>query len=147
MIELRSITAQNFYEILALKVAENQKAYVSTVAESLAQAWLYHDTAYPFAIYADHIPVGFVMLGYYESRKQYTLWKFLIDEEYQNRGYGRQALRQALCYLTERFDVQEIYTGVLIGNEKARRLYSAVGFAETGKTEENMMEMKYTCEK
>ena len=63
MIELRDINSDNFYEILDLKVAEYQRNYVSSVADSLAQAWLYRDTAFPFAIYADDLPVGFVMLG------------------------------------------------------------------------------------
>ena len=143
MIELRKITHDNFEKIMALKVAQHQSTYVSTVAESLAQAWVYRDTAFPFAIYADNTPVGFVMLGYYEPREQYTLWKFLIDEMHQNKGHGKQALKLALNYLADRFHPKEIYTGVLIGNEKAKRLYLSSGFTETGRTEENMIELKY----
>ncbi|MDE6621419.1 MAG: GNAT family N-acetyltransferase [Lachnospiraceae bacterium] len=37
--------------------------------------------------------VGFIMLGYYEVEGYYTLWKFMIDEKYQNKGYGKRALR------------------------------------------------------
>ena len=88
MVELREITQENFDEILALEVDPTQTAFVSTVEHSLAQAWLHRECAFPFAIYADGIPVGFVMLGYYEARAQYTLWKFLIDKKYQGKGYG-----------------------------------------------------------
>jgi len=129
---------------MAMKVAEHQKTFVSTVAESLAQAWVYRDTAFPFAIYADNIPVGFVMLGYYEVRKQYTLWKFFIDERHQNKGYGKQALRLAIQCLVEQFSAEEVYTGVLLGNEVARQLYISFGFEETGNIEGNMEELKYT---
>ena len=52
MVKLKEITPDNFEEVLNLKVAEHQKSFVSTVAYSLAQAWVYK-TAYPFAIYAD----------------------------------------------------------------------------------------------
>ncbi len=86
MVELREITKNNLAEVLALSVAEHQKLFVSTTADSLAQAYVYRDTAFPFAVYAENKVVGFIMLGYYESRKQYTLWKFLIDKEYQGKG-------------------------------------------------------------
>ena len=83
------------------------------------------------------------MLGYYEERKQYTLWKFLIDERYQNKGYGRKALLLAIDYLIDTFDVSEIFTGVSLGNEIAKYLYYSVGFEATGVVEDNMEEMKY----
>ena len=93
MVELREITEDNFDEVIELRVSEDQEGFVSSVVYSLAQAWVYRETAFPFAIYADEVPVGFVMLGYYKNRNQYTLWKFLIDKHYQNRGYGKEALR------------------------------------------------------
>ena len=145
MIELREITRENFEEIVNLKVFENQEGFVSSVAYSLAQAWVYKETAFPFAVYADETPVGFVMLGYYESRKQYTLWKFLIDKRYQNKGYGKEALQLAVRYLVENFNVHEIYTGVALGNEIAKRLYKSFGFKETGVVEDNMEELRYIC--
>ena len=83
MVELREITKSNYEECLNLSVADSQKTFVSSVCFSLAQAWVYYDTAFPFAIYADDIMVGFIMLGYYEIKNQYTLWKFMIDEKYQ----------------------------------------------------------------
>ncbi|MBP3324555.1 MAG: GNAT family N-acetyltransferase [Clostridia bacterium] len=145
MINLREISSENFYEVLGLRVAEHQKDFVSTVAEALAQAWLYYDTAFPFAIYADDVPVGFVMLGYYKSRYQYTLWKFLIDERHQNKGYSKQALKLSIDYLINTFNTKEVFTGVYRGNEIAKRLYISFGFKETGNFEDNMEELKYTC--
>ena len=143
MVELREITEDNFDEVIELRVSENQEGFVSSVVYSLAQAWVYKETAYPFAIYADEVPVGFVMLGYYKSRNQYTLWKFLIDKHYQNRGYGKEALRLAIKYLVETFGVSEIYTGVALGNAVAKKLYNSIGFVETGVIEDYMEEMRY----
>ena len=143
MVELREITEDNFDEVIELRVSENQEGFVSSVAYSLAQARVYKETAYPFAIYADEVPVGFVMLGYYKSRNQYTLWKFLIDKHYQNRGYGKEALRLAIKYLVETFGVSEIYTGVALGNAVAKKLYNSIGFVETGVIEDYMEEMRY----
>ena len=132
MVELREITKENYEESLCLKVADSQKAFVSSTVHSLAQAWVYYDTAFPFAIYADDTMVGFIMLGYYEAGGYYTLWKLLIDEKYQNRGYGKKALRLGIDYLVNRFRVKEIYTAYYESNRIARNLYASVGFCETG---------------
>lgn len=47
------------------------------------------------------------MLGYYEVREYYTLWKLMIDEKYQNKGYGKKALRLGIDYLVNHFKVKE----------------------------------------
>ena len=87
------------------------------------------------------------MLGYYESKNQYTLWKFLIDKHYQNKGYGRKALELAIKFLIETYDASEIYTGVIWENRIAKHLYKSFGFFETGNFKENMVEMKYICKR
>lgn len=142
MIILREITRENIDEVLALNVDDNQKSYVSTNAESLAQAYVYSDTAYPFAVYDDDIIVGFIMMGYYEAKEYYTLWKLMIDKRYQNRGYGKEALKLGIRFLRERFEVSEIYTGVVPENITAKNLYKSVGFKETGLIELGMEEMR-----
>ena len=146
MVELRKITKENFDEVLGLSVFENQKSFVSSVAYSLAQAYIYYETAFPFAIYVDNTVVGFIMMGYYEDKKQYTLWKLLIDKNHQNKGYGREALKQGITYLKENFNVKEIYTGVALGNEKTKNLYFSIGFKETGLIESGAEEMMYFCD-
>lgn len=142
MVELREITKDNLEQVLALRISESQKDFVSSTAHSLAQAWVYKDTAFPFAVYADNEIVGFVMLGYYEERSQYTLWKFLIDEKHQHKGYGRKALKLAVQYLIDRFNVAEIFTGVAYGNDVAEALYRSVGFVKTGLEDDFQQEMK-----
>ena len=142
MVVLKEITRENLEEVLALSVADDQKSFVSTNAESLAQAYVYSDTAYPFAVYDDDTIVGFIMMGYYEAKEYYTLWKFMIDKRYQNKGYGRRVLELGIRYLRDRFNVSEIYTGVIPGNTIAKNLYKSVGFKETGLIESGMEEMR-----
>lgn len=142
MVALRSITKDNLDEVLRLKVSKNQESFVSANSYSLSQAWVYKNTAFPFAIYADEVLVGFMMLGYYEERDQYTLWKFMIDEKHQNKGYGKQALTLGIEYLVQNFHVKSIYTGVVFGNAVAKKLYESLGFRETGVTDETCSEMK-----
>ena len=142
MVELREITKENYEECLNLNVADSQKNFVSSTAHSLAQAWIYYDTAFPFAIYADNVMVGFIMLGYSEAAGYYTLWKFMIDERYQNKGYGKKALKLGINYLVNRFKVKEIYTAYYITNQIARNLYASAGFRETGEVVGNEVGMK-----
>ncbi|WP_026498110.1 GNAT family N-acetyltransferase [Butyrivibrio sp. WCD2001] len=142
MIHLESVTRDNIEELIELSVREDQQSFVSTVAESLAQAYVYSENAYPFAVYEDDILVGFIMMGYYEVKQYYTLWKFLIDYRYQNKGYGRQALVLGLEYIKEKFNPPDIYTGVAPGNTVAKDLYKSVGFEDTDLIECGMEEMK-----
>lgn len=145
MVQLREITPDNLEAVLALQTAPEQAGFVSDNAHSLAQAYVYRKTAYPFAVYDDDAPVGFLMLGYYEARKQYTLWKFMIDCRWQQKGIGREALRQGIAYLREQFGATEIYTGVVPENAAAAGLYRSMGFRETGLNENGMLEMKLIC--
>lgn len=86
--------------------------------------------------------VGFIMLGYYEAKNQYTLWKFMIDERYQNRGYGRTALKLGMQYLVDRFQVKEVYTAYESSNRIASDLYASFGFVETGEVAGHDVKMK-----
>ena len=145
MIKLDEITADNLEVVLKLKVSKEQENFVSTTAYSLAQAYVYRENAYPFAIYADDTLVGFIMFGFYELRNQYTLWKFLIDEKYQNKGYGKMALALGIEYMKKQYDIKEMYTGVAIDDDVAERLYHSVGFQLTGLIENGMKELRYVC--
>ncbi|MBR1471028.1 MAG: GNAT family N-acetyltransferase [Lachnospiraceae bacterium] len=141
MVNLRPVTKENLDDILELRVNEEQQSFVSPNAESLAQAYVYSETAWPFGVYEDDMLVGFIMMGYYETKHYYTLWKFMIDQRYQHKGYGRQALKLGLAFIKEKFDPHEIYTGVAPGNQVAKGLYESVGFADTGFREFGMEEM------
>ncbi len=145
MVQLKPVTSGNLDAVLALKVNENQKGFVSTTTESLAQAYVYSPNAFPFAVYSGQDVVGFIMMGYYEEKKYYTLWKLLIDGRYQHRGFGRQALELGIAFLKEQFRVEEIYTGVIPENHTAKRLYLSVGFEETGLFENGMEELRLKC--
>ena len=72
MINIKEITKENIDDVLALKVDESQKSFVSSNGDSLAQAYVYSETAYPFAVYEDDKAVGFIMMGYYDVKSYYS---------------------------------------------------------------------------
>ena len=141
MVCLKPVSRENLDEVLGLRVRDDQKSFVSTTVESLAQAYVYSQTAFPFAVYDDQKVVGLIMMGFYEEKQYYTLWKLLIDQNHQHKGYGRQALQLGIAFLKDQFHVSEVYTGVSLGNIAAKALYRSAGFRETGLFENNMEEM------
>lgn len=141
-VELKKITKDNIDEILALKVSVEQENFVQTTAYSLAKAWVFRNTAFPFAIYAHNTIVGFIMLGYYEVKNQYTVWQFMIDERYQHKGYGKSALNLGIQFLKDKFNINEVYLGVNFQNIVAKKLYYSFGFFETGMITDTAFEMK-----
>ena len=145
MVQLEQVTKENIDAVLALDVNEDQKGFVSSTAESLAQAYAYSATAVPFAVSDDGKIVGFIMMGFYEEKNYYTLWKLLIDRKYQHRGYGRKALELGIAFLKEWYGVSAVFTGVSPGNTAAKNLYRSMGFRETGLFENNMEEMRLDC--
>ena len=45
MVELKAITEENYNECLELEVSDNQKNFVASNIYSLAQAWVFYETA------------------------------------------------------------------------------------------------------
>ena len=97
-VSLREITDVNRTAVTALRVAPGQEQFVASVARSLDEA-VETPEGSPWirAIYAGDEPVGFVMLSWNVTPAPgiigpWFLWRLLIDERHQRRGYGRAAL-------------------------------------------------------
>jgi len=147
MLRLEKIHGQNVWDILRLKVAENQRHFVSSNDRSIIEAYTTitgNGYAFPFGIYDDDIPVGFLMIGfgtddYWDdappvAADNYNLWRLMIDEKYQNRGYGRAAVKLALDFINTLpcGKAEYCWLSYKPENEVARRLYQSFGFEETG---------------
>jgi diamine N-acetyltransferase len=95
-VSLREITSENFRAVLNLKVKPHQQRFIATNDRSIAEAHFSNEAWYR-AIYADEMPVGFVMLAD-ESLANIPgprccfLWRFMIDARYQRMGFGRKAM-------------------------------------------------------
>jgi diamine N-acetyltransferase len=143
MVEFKKITERNYEECLKLKVFENQNNFVASNVYSLAQAWVFNDYAYPFAIYADDVMVGFIMMGYDKDKGIYDIWRLMIDMRYQGRGYGRAALLMGIRYLEENRNAREIFLSYEPENTVAEKLYESAGFRKTGDIEGGEIVMRY----
>lgn len=76
VIRLEAVTRDNFFDVVALKVAPEQQEFVASNAFSLAES-KYFPELKPFAIYAGESLVGFVMYGQDEDTGR--VWIVRLD--------------------------------------------------------------------
>ena len=88
--------------------------------------------------------MGFVMVGYDKddcwkdapaiAEGNYNLWRLMIDENCQNRGYGRQAVELALNFIRTYpcGKANFCWLSYEPENTVAKSLYASFGFVETG---------------
>ena len=146
MIHLEKLTYENFEDVFELKPKKVQYPFVASNMFSVAEAYvtmINGGHVYPFVIYNDERVVGFIQLAYGENADQdgvsmekdnYEVWRFMIDKRYQGRGYGKEALKQALDFIRTfpAGPAELCWISYEPENETARKLYASFGFEETG---------------
>lgn len=143
MIHLEKISEENFMQAFNLKLASGQEAFVSHPVRSLAQAYVYYSQCTPFGIYDGDRMVGYVMVIYDYDIREYDIWHMMIDAEEQGKGYGRAALRKVLDYIRQKpfGDSDRVALTCNRENAAACRLYQSMGFALTGNSDEDEVEL------
>ncbi len=120
----------NLYETLS----EPQKFYVAPNANSLAEAH-FTDRAWYRAIYAGRALVGFVMLSIDTEKPHYSVWRFMVGEPYQGRGYGRKAIEAVIDHVRTLPNATELELSYGLGPGSPEGFYKKLGFEPTGKVE------------
>ena len=133
-IQLKPVSDSNRDKCILLKVRKEQEPYIATNECSLNEAD-HCAVARPFAIYADDRMIGFTMFAFDEAYEdpndRYWLWRFMIDQEFQWKGYGRLALTEIITYFKEH-GADHIKLSTKASNQRAISLYKNFGFEETG---------------
>jgi diamine N-acetyltransferase len=142
-VTLEEITDENRAAVLALRVAPAQEQFVSSVRDSLAEA-AENPHAKPWyrAVYASGEPVGFVMVSWNceprppEIIGPWFLWKLLIDEQYQGRGFGAVVVGQ-IADLVRAAGATELLTSFVPGDGGPAGFYQRLGFVPTGEHDDH----------
>lgn len=147
MLRIEKVNGKNVWDIVKLSVSEEQKSFVAKNEISIIEAYTAitgGGYAFPFGIYDDAMPVGFLMIGYdvdedWEDApeiayRNYNLWRLMIDKKHQQQGYGKEAVKLALDFIRTKpcGDAEYCWLSYEPDNEVARKLYSSFGFIETG---------------
>jgi diamine N-acetyltransferase len=132
---LRPVTDENRAELEALAVSGAQRAFVSSVAESLTEAERFAEAnPLTFGLYERGRPVGFVMIADEVDDPEYIahyVWKLLIDERFQRRGLGTAALDLVVRYFRSK-GVATIWTSAGEGEGSPVPFYERYGFVRDG---------------
>ncbi|MBK8550723.1 MAG: GNAT family N-acetyltransferase [Ignavibacteria bacterium] len=137
-IELRDITKDNYRESVKLKVKNGQEEFVALNVFSIAQSKFYSSWK-PTAVYSDEEMVGFLMYGEDDVNEgDGTIWiiRLMIDEKYQGKGYGKEAMIKLIEHIKNNYEQEEVFVSFVPANEGAKILYESLGFIDTGRIEE-----------
>lgn len=137
VVELREVTGTNVREICALQVAPDQRGFVAPNAVSFAEA-MFEPKAWFRAIYADDTPVGFVMLSDDPNpdEPEYYLWRLMIGEGFQARGYGRRVIEPLVEHVRGRPGATELAVSWVPGPDGPESFYLGLGFQLTGEVDD-----------
>jgi diamine N-acetyltransferase len=148
VVSLQPITQSNRDALDGLRVSPAQRRFVSGVSESLRQAAEHPGArAIPWGVYAEDTPVGFVMIADEVDGPPYIaqyLWKLLIDERHQRKGYGTATLDLIVQYFRGRPGVEVIWTSAGQGDGSPIPFYERYGFEQTGDIQDGEVKLRLT---
>jgi len=129
-ITFRQITTETFRECIGLKVREDQR-FVASNVYSIAQSRIEPEYV-PLAIYHDETMVGFIMYSIDPVKGELYLCRFMIDEKYQGKGYGKESLALLRKIAEDTPGIGRIELSTKPDNRHGIKVYEKAGFEDTG---------------
>jgi len=139
MIKLTEVTEENWFEVADMGVKDNQKNYVAPVIGILARGYVYRDcNARVYVIENDGTIVGVSLVREFTDEPLgYDLQQFMIDQRYQGKGYGTEALGLILDELRREGHYDHVEVCVKKADIGAIHLYEKSGFVDSGYIDED----------
>ena len=139
MITLKIVDWSTFKECVGLSVQKEQEKYVMSNLLSFAEAYMNVTCnickAQTMAIYEDEKMVGFTLIYYRNSEEEsfYEIRRFMIDQNYQKKGYGKKAFGEILTYIISlpMGQAKKVVLDYMPCNDIASRIYHFFGFQDT----------------
>ncbi|MCM3364014.1 GNAT family N-acetyltransferase [Niallia sp. HCP3S3_B10] len=139
-ITLRDIDSTNFFQCILLKSQESKgyplfEEHVASNAFSIAQSKVEPEWITKAIYNKESQMIGFAMYGLSPILNVFFITRLMIDYRYQGKGYGRLAMLEIIQELKE-ISSGEIYTSFVPSNGRAKKLYTSLGFKDTGRVVE-----------
>lgn len=146
-IHFMHITSANWKAVCKLSdtLSPAQRRMVADNVRSIAEAH-FSESAWMRAIYADDIPVGFIMThtgSDYEDGIDCPgvfLWRLMIGGPFQGLGYGEKAMDKLVKHL-QAMGIPLLYTSCGQGEGSPEGFYKKLGFLPTGEYYDHEIEL------
>ena len=134
-VQLREVTRDTVSAVCKLDAGDDRKQ-VAPNSVSIAQAH-FQGEAWFRAAYDDDLLVGFVMLydpTLVESPDEpdFFLWRLMIDQSHQGKGYGRAVVEALVEHVRTRPSAQRLLVSHVKSADRLSRFYQSLGFQYTG---------------
>ena len=131
MLHLKTITKDNWIKAISLKVREDQVKFVASNTVSLAQL-NFLENFHAKGIYYGEEMVGFTLYGIDEDDNEYWIYRMMIDQKHQGKGYGKEAVQLVIEDIRAMKEPhnQTISLSYEPDNGHAKRIYEKMGFQE-----------------
>jgi diamine N-acetyltransferase len=133
MTSLKDVKADNWKACATLTLAKGQESFLPSNLYSIAEAQFYPGSR-SRAVYANDDLVGYALYGIDESTGLWKIFRLMIDEQFQGKGYGKAAMEIVLEDIKGE-KAQVVLVRYSLENEVARKLYEGFGFKEMSRTE------------
>ena len=140
MLKLISVTEDNWLAVASLPVKDHQRGFVAPAIGILARGYVYRGcNAKVYAFEQDGVIVGTALVREFTDEPLgYDLQQFMIDRQYQNKGYGTEALRLVLDELRRENHYDHVELCVKKADSEAIHLYEKLGFVDSGYVDEDL---------
>ena len=140
MIRLTEITEDNWLEAAGLAVSNEQKGFVAPAVGIIARGYVYRAcNAKVYVIEDDDTTVGLALVREFtEEPLGYDLQQLMIDERFQGRGFGSEALKLILDELKKEGNYDHMEVCVKKDDAAAIGLYEKYGFVDSGYIDEDV---------
>ncbi len=133
MITIKPITIENIKACINIDTGIDPQ-FLAPVVNNIALSYVL-PSKIPLAIYRDDHVIGFASYEKdTEPRIAYDILVIVIDKKLQGKGYGTEAMKALIEYLSEFDDCKVITLNYNRDNKRAEALYKKLGFKETGET-------------
>lgn len=140
MVHLIDVNEENWIDIARLKVNEAQQKYLDRPIGIIARGYVYRNcNARVFGIADDSKIIGVALVrDFTEEPFNYDLQQFMIDQRFQNKGYGTEALRLILDFLKQEGKYAGVEVCVNREDAVALHVYEKAGFVDSGYIDDDL---------
>lgn len=133
MVTLVVLTPENWEECADLQVSPTQSAFIASNLYSIAEVQFLTGFVVKGICHRDEM-IGMLMYGIDPDDGNYWIYRFMIDEKHQGKGYAKQAMALLIADIQQEntANIPFLMVGYHSENNTAHYFYQRTGFVSQG---------------